>query len=52
MYKYYDIILVFLQFLALEQKAIRELKDVLQSDIADMKLMHEEMEKFQLGQTT
>ncbi|XP_065216251.1 nuclear pore complex protein Nup54 [Planococcus citri] len=40
------------EFLALEQKAIRELKDVLQADIADMKLMEEEMKKFQLVQAT
>ncbi|XKL68867.1 hypothetical protein PGB90_006636 [Kerria lacca] len=39
------------EFLALEQKAIRELKDVLQSDVADMKLMEEEMKKFQLIQS-
>lgn len=42
----------FLQFLALEHKAIRELKDVLQSDLADMKLMEEELRRFQSVQAS
>ncbi|KAK7574440.1 hypothetical protein V9T40_011631 [Parthenolecanium corni] len=40
------------EFLGLQQKAIRELKDVLQSDLADMKLMEEELRRFQAVQAS
>lgn len=43
---------LFPQFLGLQQKAIRELKDVLQSDLADMKLMEEELRRFQAVQAS